>query len=44
MDKNRFFFEHYGLTEHDLEHYLAAAFRQAETTPTFILSIFLRLR
>ena len=25
MDKNRFFFQHYGLTEHDLEHYLAAA-------------------
>src|SRR5450631_3672657 len=25
VDKNRFFFEHYGLTEHDLEHYLAAA-------------------
>ena len=25
MDKNRFFFEHYGLTERDLEHYLAAA-------------------
>ena len=23
--KQRFFFEHYGLTEHDLEHYLAAA-------------------
>ena len=25
MDKNRFFFDHYGLTEHDLERYLAAA-------------------
>src|SRR6202451_1173751 len=25
MDKNRFFFEHYGVTEHDLERYLAAA-------------------
>src|SRR6202789_3806871 len=25
VDKNRFFFQHYGLTEHDLEHYLAAA-------------------
>ena len=25
MDKNRFFFQHYGLTEHDLERYLAAA-------------------
>ena len=25
MDKNRFFFQHYGLTERDLEHYLAAA-------------------
>ena len=25
VDKNRFFFEHYGLTERDLEHYLAAA-------------------
>ena len=25
MDKNRFFFEHYGLTERDLERYLAAA-------------------
>ena len=24
-DKARFFFEHYGLTERDLEHYLAAA-------------------
>src|ERR1041384_2973708 len=24
-DKSRFFFEHYGLTEHDLERYLAAA-------------------
>ena len=24
-DKARFFFEHYGLTEHDLERYLAAA-------------------
>src|SRR6202021_4029172 len=25
VDKNRFFFQHYGVTEHDLEHYLAAA-------------------
>src|SRR5450631_3684676 len=25
VDKNRFFFQHYGLTNHDLEHYLAAA-------------------
>ena len=25
MDKNRFFFQHYGLTERDLEHYLGAA-------------------
>ena len=25
VDKNRFFFEHYGLTERDLERYLAAA-------------------
>jgi len=25
VDKNRFFFQHYGLTEHDLERYLAAA-------------------
>src|SRR4029077_15205699 len=25
VDKNRFFFDHYGLTERDLEHYLAAA-------------------
>ena len=25
MDKNRFFFQHYGLTERDLERYLAAA-------------------
>ena len=25
IDKQRFFFEHYGLTENDLEHYLAAA-------------------
>jgi TldD protein len=25
VDKNRFFFERYGLTEHDLERYLAAA-------------------
>jgi len=25
VDKNRFFFDHYGLTEHDLEGYLAAA-------------------
>jgi len=25
VDKNRFFFEHYGLSERDLEHYLAAA-------------------
>ena len=25
VDKNRFFFDHYGLTEHDLERYLAAA-------------------
>ena len=25
VDKQRFFFEHYGLTERDLEHYLAAA-------------------
>src|SRR5579871_1275971 len=25
VDKNRFFFQHYGLTERDLEHYLAAA-------------------
>src|ERR1700682_5425615 len=25
VDKNRFFFEHYGLTEHDLEQYLSAA-------------------
>ena len=25
VDKNRFFFQHYGLTESDLEHYLAAA-------------------
>jgi len=24
-DKQRFFFEHYGLTEHDLERYLSAA-------------------
>jgi TldD protein len=24
-DKARFFFEHYGVTENDLEHYLAAA-------------------
>ena len=24
-NKQRFFFEHYGLTEHDLERYLAAA-------------------
>ena len=25
VDKNRFFFQHYGLTEHDLERYLSAA-------------------
>src|SRR5271170_6137967 len=25
VDKQRFFFEHYGVTERDLEHYLAAA-------------------
>src|SRR5881397_2734766 len=25
VEKHRFFFEHYGLTERDLEHYLAAA-------------------
>ena len=25
MDKNRFFFQHYGLTERDLEQYLATA-------------------
>src|ERR1700740_3768937 len=25
MDKNRFFFEHYGLTERDMERYLATA-------------------
>ena len=25
MDKNRFFFEHYGLAERDLERYLGAA-------------------
>jgi len=25
LDKQRFFFEQYGLTERDLEHYLAAA-------------------
>src|SRR6202140_678537 len=25
LDKQRFFFEHYGLTEHDLERYLSAA-------------------
>src|SRR5947209_17212744 len=25
VDKQRFFFEHYGLNERDLEHYLAAA-------------------
>src|SRR3981081_1531669 len=25
VDKNRFFFEHYGLTDHDLEQYLSAA-------------------
>ena len=25
MDKNRFFFQHYGLNERDLERYLAAA-------------------
>src|SRR6059036_3281745 len=25
VDKNRFFFQHYGLTERDLESYLAAA-------------------
>ena len=25
VDKNRFFFEHYGLAERDLEHYLASA-------------------
>src|ERR1700751_202911 len=25
LDKQRFFFEHYGLTERDVEHYLAAA-------------------
>ncbi|MGB8734444.1 MAG: DNA gyrase modulator, partial [Candidatus Sulfotelmatobacter sp.] len=24
-DKQRFFFDHYGVTENDLEHYLAAA-------------------
>jgi len=25
LDKQRFFFDHYGVTENDLEHYLAAA-------------------
>jgi len=34
--QKRFFFQHYGLTEHDLEHYLAAALSQVAITPTFI--------
>jgi hypothetical protein len=38
LDKQRFFFDHYGVTENDLEHYLAAIM------PTSILNIFPRPR
>ena len=31
VDRNPFFFQHYGLTENDLEHYLAAALSADET-------------
>src|SRR3989449_4543821 len=35
VDKHRFFFEHYGLTERDLERYLAAALSAGGDYPAF---------
>jgi len=36
--QERFFFEHYGLTNHDLEIYLTAALSAGATTAIFILN------
>ena len=38
VDKNRFFFQHYGLTEHDLERYLSAALSAGGDYADFISS------
>jgi len=40
LDKQRFFFEHYGVTEHDLERYLSAALSAGAIMPTSTSNIF----
>ena len=40
LDKQRFFFDHYGVTENDLEHYLAAALSAGGDYADLILNIF----